>query len=156
MLPALVLCAALTQAADAGAQATGEYGTDLARVYGVYQLVTAIKEECDSRHPGLRKSNEAAYAAWKKRHQALIDELERRLTALIRGASTDEKDYARNIGKYEGAMLQRKQEHKDAFLAQGIEQVERECKEFPQYLKSEDADLGKRFTEELQNIRKRK
>ena len=42
-----------------------------------------------------------------------------RFTVMIRGASTDEHDYARNIGKYEGTVLQTREEVKRQFVAQG-------------------------------------
>ena len=138
------------------AQATGTYADDLSRVYEAPQFIRAIKEACDTNHVPSRAVNDAAYGAWRRRHKALLDELELRFTAMIRGASTDEHDYAKNIGKYAGAVVQNREELKEQFLAQGAEAVERRCREFPQYLRSADADLNRRYAEELKSIRKRK
>ncbi|MBM3357911.1 MAG: hypothetical protein FJY54_09315 [Betaproteobacteria bacterium] len=149
-------CAALACGASFAADPSGDYATDLGRVYGTYQVILAVKEACEGAHADRAKPNQAAYAEWQKRHQALIEELERHYTALVRGASTDAKDYARNVGKYEGALLASRQENQRQFLAQDPKHVAQECRDFPAYLKSEDADLRKRHAEELKTIRKRK
>ena len=138
------------------AQATGTYADDLSRVYEAPQFIRAIKEACDTNQVPSRAVNDAAYGAWRRRNKALLDELERRFTAMIRRASTDEHDYAKNIGKYAGAVVQNREELKEQFLAQGTQEVERRCREFPQYLRSADADLNRRYAEELKSIRKRK
>jgi hypothetical protein len=141
---------------DAGAQATGEYAADLSRVYEAPQLIRAIKEACESAHTATRAANEAAYNSWRRRHQALLRELEVRFTVMVRSASTDEQDYAKNLGKYAGAIVDYRQELMTQFLSQPPQEVERHCREFPQYLRGEDADLPKRYAEELKSIRKRK
>ena len=138
------------------AQVTGNYATDLSLVYEAPQFIRVFKEVCDANHAQGRAVNDAAYAAWRRRNKALLDELETRFVAMIRGASTDEHDYARNIGKYEGAVLQNREDMKERFLAQGPQELARRCQEFPQYLRSDDADLRKRYAEELAAIRKRK
>lgn len=155
-LAVIAAIAALAAGGRAAAQETGNYAETLSRVYEAPQFIRAVKEACDARHADIRAVNEAAYGAWRRRNRELLDELERRFTAMIRGASTDEKDYAKNIGKYTGAVVQNREEVKEQFLAQGPQEVQRRCKEFPQYLRSDDADLGKRYAEELKSIRKRK
>ena len=62
--------------------------------------------------------NDAAYGAWR-RQQGVARRAQLRFTVMIRGASTDEHDYARNIGKYEGTVLQTREEVKRQFVAQG-------------------------------------
>jgi hypothetical protein len=151
----LLMTAFLVGVAPA-AQTGAEYAETLSRVYEAPQYVRAIKEACDEHHADVRAVNDAAYSAWRRRNKELLDEVERRFTAMIRGASTDEHDYARNIGKYAGAVVQHREEVKGQFLAQGPQEIERRCREFPQYLRSDDADLRKRYAEELKLIRKRK
>jgi hypothetical protein len=52
--------------------------------------------------------------------------------------------------------MEYRRELMDQFLAQPLPEVERHCREFPQYLRGEDGDLPKRYAEELKSIRKRK
>ncbi len=138
------------------AQEPDNYADNLSRVYEAPQFIRAVKEGCDANHPESRAVNDAAYNAWRRRNKALLDELERRFIAMIRKASTDAQDYARNVGKYEGEVLANRQELKEHFVAQGPQEVAQQCREFPQYLRSREADLQKRYEDELKAIRKRK
>jgi 1,2-phenylacetyl-CoA epoxidase catalytic subunit len=140
----------------AGSALAGNYADDLSRVYEAPQFIRAIKEACDKSHASSRAVNDAAYGAWRRRNKALLDELELRFTAMIRAASSNEQEYAKNVGKYAGAVVQNREELKEQFLAQGTEEIDRRCREFPQYLRSDEADLNKRYAEELKTIRKRK
>ncbi|HSQ05531.1 MAG TPA: hypothetical protein VLN59_15935, partial [Burkholderiales bacterium] len=85
----------------------------------------------------------------------VIAELAERFAKMIRGASKDEKEYARNVGKYEGAVLQQRQEVKETLLAQPREELNELCKALPELLNSSDSDLEKIYAEELASIRKR-
>jgi len=152
ILAVAMICAPALAAEQAGAS----YASDLSRVYAATQFVQARKEGCDTAEPETRKANDAAYNVWRKQHQGLLDELEKRFLAMIRGASTDQKDYSKNVGKYAGEALQNLEELKKIFLAQPAQEVSRQCHGFPEYLKSGEADLRKRYAAELKAIRKRK
>jgi hypothetical protein len=132
------------------------YSSDLSRVYWGYHQVLAQKEACDAAVPATRAANNKAFAAWQTQHKALAQELQRRVTAMIRAASTDEKDYARNLGKYEGAILQLRQEAKEALLKLGPEELRAQCQRMAEVLKSPDANLAQVYAVELEAIRKRK
>ena len=147
---------ALICARVATAEATGNYATDLATVYGGYQRLLAMKEACDAAVPVSRPVNEKAFAAWQAQHHALIQDLQRRVTVMIRLASQDEKEYARNLGKYEGAILQERQEYRQMLLALGTDKLSEQCQRMPEMLKGEGADLGKVYAAELEVIRRRK
>jgi hypothetical protein len=153
-MPAAAL--ALACGGAAAAEPSGDYATDLATVYGGYQRMLAMKESCDTALPPTRAANDKAFAAWQGRHRALIQDLQRRVTAMIRLASTDEKDYVRNLGKYEGAILQERQEYKETLLALGAEELRAQCQRMPEMLKGPGADLGKVYAGELETIRSRK
>lgn len=155
MLLIVSVSLAVARPATGAAAASGEYGKELAQVYGTYQAILARKEACDQAAPALKGANERAYAAWRQRHAKLITELDDRFMKMIRGASKDEKDYARNIGKYEGAVLQQRQEVKETLLAQSREELNELCKTLPELLKSSDSDLEKIYAEELASIRRR-
>ena len=150
-----VLIVALAGAAAGSAQA-GNYADDLSRVYEAPQFIRAIKEACDTSHASTRAVNDAAYGAWRRRNKALLDELELRFTVMIRSASSNQQEYAKNVGKYAGAVVQNREELKEQFLAQSAQEIDKRCREFPQYLRSEEADLNKRYAEELKTIRRRK
>ena len=137
-------------------ESPGEYSTDLSRVYWGYYQVLAQKEVCDASVPATRAANEKAFAAWQAQHKALIGDLRRRVTAMIRAASTDEKDYARNLGKYEGAILQERQEYRESLLKLDPDELRGQCQRMADVLKSPEANLSKVYAAELEVIRKRK
>lgn len=152
LAPALAL-AVVTAAAS---EATGDYATDLGRVYGGYQRMLAMREACDTAAPSARGANEKAFTAWQARHRALIQDLQRRVTAMIRLASKDQQEYTRNLGKYEGEILQERQDYKEILLALGPDELREQCERVPEMLKGPGADLGKVYAAELETIRKRK
>jgi hypothetical protein len=143
-------------AVPVAAQETGAYSEDLARVYAAHQRILALKEACDEAVPGQRDGHDKAYGEWKKRHNTLLQDLDRRVTLMIRHASKDQQDYSRNLGKYEGAILRRRQEYKKDLLTLDKTEMGQQCSQMPAYLQSPEADLNKKYAEELQTIRKRK
>jgi hypothetical protein len=151
-----VAIAAALFCASAMASEPSDYASDLSRVYWGYQQVLAQKEVCDVSAPGTRVANNAAMAAWEAQHRSLIQELQRRVTAMIRAASRDEKDYARNLGKYEGAILQERKEYRESLLKLPVEEVRGQCLRMAEVLKGPDGDLGKVYAPELEAIRQRK
>lgn len=140
----------------AAQQASGDYATDLGVVYAGYQRIIALKEACDEAYPGTRKANAQAYSEWQARHARLLEELRRRVTAMIRRASSGEQDYARNLGKYEGAILLSREEQKFGFLSEGAETLKARCRQAPELLRGPEGDLARVFSRELETIRKRK
>ena len=154
----LIVAAVLVLAwnACAAAEASGDYATDLATVYGGYQRMQAMRDACDAAAPETRAANAEAHAEWRKRHRELIAELQRRVNAMIRSASQDEKDYARNLGKYEGAILQERQEYRQLLLAQEADVLRERCQKLPEFLKGPGADLRQVYASELRTIRERK
>jgi len=152
-----LLVAGMTVAAQVAAQqASGDYATDLGYVYGGYQRIIALKEACDEAVPATRAANERAFSEWQTRHGELLADLKRRVTAMIRRASSDEKDYARNLGKYEGAILLNREEQKMAFLLGGSEALGTHCRGVPELLKGPEGALSTVFADELETIRKHK
>ena len=137
-------------------ESPGGYSTDLSRVYWGYYQVLAQKEACDTAVPATRAANNRAFTAWQAQHKALVTELRRRVTAMIRRASADEKDYARNLGKYEGAILQERNEYRDSLLKLGADELRGQCQGMADVLKSPEANLAKVYEDELEAIRKRK
>ena len=132
-----------------------DYPANLREVYGAYQAILARRDACITSVPQQRATTEKAYTAWQGRHRKLIDELDQRLAMMIRGASKDEKEYARNVGKYEGAILQQREEVKRELLQQLPSDLEAMCKALPAFLRSTESDLEKAYPEELAIIRKR-
>ena len=137
-------------------QASGDYATDLGVVYAGYQRIIALKEACDEAVPETRAANQRAFAAWQSRHQDLLSELKRRVTAMIRRISGDDQEYSRNLGKYEGAILLSREEQKISFLSAGADTLRAQCKRAPELMKGPEGDLAAVFAGELETIRKRK
>ena len=149
--------AATTMAAPGAAQpSSGDYATELGYVYAGYQEVVALKEACDESIPKMRAANERAFAKWQARHKELLAELRRRVRAMIRAASKDQREYVRNLGKYEGAILTRREEYKMSFLTLGAEKLRAQCARLSDLLSSPAGDLNAVFASELETIRRHK
>jgi hypothetical protein len=106
--------------------------------------------------PQAKNVTEKSYAAWHNRNAKTIAELDERLARMIRGASKDDKEYARNIGKYEGAMLQQRTDARRALLGQSREELDALCKSLPELLTSRESDLESLYADELKSIRSRR
>jgi hypothetical protein len=156
----VTLAAAMVALAYGGTAAAAggpeSYAADLARVYGAYQRMLALKEACDTAVPAARTANDKAFAAWQAQHRTLVQDLQRRVTAMILAASTDKDDYVRNIGKYEGAILLERKEYRDTLLGLGTEELREQCQRMPEMLKGPSADFAQLYAAELASIRKRK
>ena len=151
----IAVAAAICSCANA-AETADDYASDLSRVYWGYYQVLAQKEACDASVPATRAANDKAMAAWQAQHRGLVDELQRRVTSMIRAASRDEKEYARNLGKYEGAILQERREYRDSLLKLGADELRAQCQGMAEILRGPDADLSRIYVDELEAIRKRK
>ncbi len=153
VLLCVVLAAGLPAAA---AESPGDYGANLSKIYFAHQRLLALREACDQVLPAQAKANEKAYAVWQGRHKALLNELDARLTLMIRGASKDEKEYMRNVGKYEGSILEYRTENREQILAQPRDGIEQVCSDFRNYLTGSGSDFHKDYADELRELRKRK
>jgi hypothetical protein len=152
----LVATVALTPAVAIPSQAQDSYAVDLGRVYGGYQRMLAMKEACDTALPAARAANDKAFAAWLAQHQSLIQDLQRRVKAMVLAASADKDDYVRNVGKYEGAILLQRKEYRDMLLGLGKEELQEQCRRMPESLKGPSADMAQVYAAELATIRKHK
>lgn len=157
ILAAGIICVMLGSVGTApAAEGGGDYGVALSRIYFAHQRLLALREACDQVFPAQAKSAEKAYAAWHSRHKTLLNELEARLTLMIRGASKDEREYMRNIGKYEGSILEYRTGQREEILAQPREGMDQGCADFRNYLMGPGSDFHKEYAEELRELRKRK
>jgi hypothetical protein len=116
----------------------------------------AMKEACDTALPAARAANDKAFAAWLAQHQSLIQDLQRRVKAMVLAASADKDDYVRNVGKYEGAILLQRKEYRDMLLGLGKEELQEQCRRMPESLKGPSADISQVYAAELATIRKHK
>lgn len=155
LLRALLASAAVMWAPAQAQEPRTEYRMSLTDVYGAYQSILARRDACNTAFAPARGATDQAYTAWHARHRKLIDELDQRFNMMIRSASRDEKDYSRNVGKYEGALLRQRDEVKRALLQRPRGELELECKSLPEFLRSAESDLEKGFSEQLEILRKR-
>ncbi|HEX2830376.1 MAG TPA: hypothetical protein VHP37_28825 [Burkholderiales bacterium] len=137
----------LCTAAASAAVTASEYRTSLLEVYGRYQAVFALRDACSTAFPAMKAANEKAFTGWQSRHRRLHDELDQRFALMIRAYSKDDKDYARNFGKYNGAVLRQRDEVKQSLLADRGD-LEVRCKGLPEFLAGRDSDLETEFANE--------
>ncbi len=157
VLKAGLLCAACLVGLPAvAADAAGDYGTNLSAVYFAHQRLLALREACDAALPAQAQANVKAYASWQARHKALLNELDARLTLMMRGASKDEKEYMRSVREYEGSILEYRKEQREQILAQPRDGIEQGCGDYRNYLTGSGSDFHKEYADELRELRKRK
>ena len=132
----------------AAAVSAAQYRASLLEIYGRYQGVLALREACNSAFPQTRAVTEKAFAGWQAKHKRLHDELDQRFAMMVRAYSKDEKDYARNFGKYQGAIIRQREEAKQALLLETRGELELRCKGLPEFLQSRESDLEAEFAEE--------
>ena len=143
-VPGFVLAAGVTFA---------DYRASLLEIYGKYQGVLALREACVSAFPQSRATYDKAFSAWQVRHRKLHDELEQRFAMMVRGYSKDDKDYARNFGKYQGALLKQREEIKQTLLVETRGDLEARCKGLPEFLQGRESDLESEFPGEWMTLR---
>ena len=124
-----------------------EYRTSLLEIYGRYQGVLALRDACNSAFPQSRAENDKAFIAWQTRHKKSHEELDQRISMMIRAYSKDDKDYARNFGKYQGGFLKQREEAKQILLENRAD-LEIRCKALPEFLQSRESDLETEFANE--------
>jgi hypothetical protein len=124
-----------------------DYRASLLEIYGRYQGVLALREACNTASPQSRAENDKAFNAWQARHKKSHEELDQRISLMIRAYSKDDKDYARNFGKYQGAFLKQREEAKQVLLENRAD-LEIRCKGLPQFLQSRESDLETEFANE--------
>jgi hypothetical protein len=160
VLPAVLAIAAIFPAraaeSPADARADSNYGSNLSRVYFAHQRLLAVRDACDQALPGDAAANEKAYSVWQSRHKALLEELDVRFTLMVRGVSRHEREYLRNLGKYEGAVIEYRNKERDELLAQPREGIGQGCADFRAYLAGSGSDFHKEYAEELRILRQRK
>jgi hypothetical protein len=131
-------------APSAAAISASEYRASLLQIYGRYQGVLALRDACDAAFPKTRSETDKAFTAWHARYRKTHDELDQRIASMIRAYSKDDKDYAKNFGKYQGAFLKQREEAKQ-ILMENREDLEIRCRGLPQFLQSRESDLEAEF-----------
>lgn len=139
-------------AGAASAQTADDYAANLGVLYNERHRLVAFKDVCSRVLPKLRRDTQAAYEEWMDRHEDVLENLEARFLAMIKRISRNEKEYTSNYRKYHGAVEQERQAQKDAFLALPKEELMKECKEYPAYLRSANSDMPNRYPEEFSAI----
>lgn len=152
----LATLSALACCVTIAAEPMPDYATSLGNVYGGYQRILALKEACDTAIPASRAASAKAYAGWETQNRALLQDLQRRVRAMIRANSKDTDEYVRNIGKYEGSILLERKEYRDTLLGLGKDELHQQCQRMPEMLKGPGADLAKIYATDLKVIRARK
>lgn len=141
----IAFCCACLHTPAYSAVSAADYRVALGEIYGKYQGVLALHDACNSAFPQTRARHDKAFAAWQTRYRKLHDELDQRFAMMVRAYSRDDGDYARNYGKYQGAVLRQREEAKQAYLSGSRGDLDGQCKGLPQFLQSKESDLEAQF-----------
>ena len=147
-------------AASIWAQSASGYGVHLRQVYFAYQKVLARQEACVQAHAEQTQAkqpqaNTDVFVLWQQRHASLIAELDGRLTALIKGASTTQQEFVRQIGKYESLILEYRRTERDQLLAQSPVSLAQTCEAHRRDLAQAGDQWSVEHAPALAEIRKR-
>jgi hypothetical protein len=151
----LVLLAPVALLASAGsalARTPEGYASNLAALYSEHQWVLAAREACNKTLPKGQSIIDSAFGAWRERNKELIDDLEERLAALVKGASKDQRDYSRNYARSQSEVLQQREEERKRLLSRPPKELQQLCAELPGYLRDTRSDLPNRAPEEYAAI----
>ena len=143
-------------AATAWAQPTDDAAASLAMLYNERHRLVAFKDVCSRVLPKLRRDTQAAYEEWADRHEEVLENLQARFLAMVKQASRNQKEYNENYRKYQGVVEQERQAQKEAFLAMPKEELVKECKAYPAYLRSANSDMPNRYPDEFAALYGRK
>lgn len=141
----LILAASVSGPVFAATVTSADYRASLLEIYGKYQGVLALREACVAAFPQSRATYDKAFSAWQVRHKKLHDELDQRFALMVRAYSKDDKDYAKNFGKYQGAILKQREEIKQTLLLETRGDLDERCKGLPDFLQSRESDLESEF-----------
>ena len=139
--------------AQVASVSAAEFRANLVDVYGRYQGLLARRDACNVAFPQSKTVNDQAFVAWQGRHKKLLQDLDQKVSAMIRAYSKDEKDYSKNFGRFHGSVLQQRDEVQQTLLQQSRTELEQMCKDLPPFLQGSEADLEKEFADELKVIR---
>lgn len=139
-------------AVHAAAQAVADYTASLATLYNERYRLVAFKDTCSRVLPKLRRDTQGAYEQWLDRHEDVLENLEARFLAMIKQVSRDQKEYEQNYAKYREAVLHEQQTQKEAFLAMPKNELLKECRELPGYLRGSQSDMYNKYPEEFNAI----
>ena len=153
---ARLACAVWMTAVSIATAAEGSnYGAALSEIYATYQHILAMREACDRIQPTQTDLRAKAYAAWLARHRALIGELDARIAHMIRSASRSDAEFARNSKIYEDTRAKERRDYRGQLTAQPPEEAQRLCREYPDYLTSDESNLGRIYADEWSVLRQR-
>ncbi len=125
----------------AAAQSNGGYAANLATLYGERFWIQAYKDVCISVQPKSRREYQQAYEEWLGRHDEVIENLELRVAAMVKGLSRDEADYQRNYNQYHSAVMRQREEDKNNLRQRPRGELLEQCRQLPAYLRGPDSDM---------------
>jgi len=123
------------------AQTGADYGADLGALYGERYWIQAYKDVCVSVLPKSRRDLQGAYDEWRARHEEVVEDLELRFAAMVKGMSRDEAEYQQNYNKYYDVVMRQRDEDKGNLRKLPREDLVKQCKELPGYLRGPGSDM---------------
>lgn len=134
------------------AQVREGYAANLGALYSEHQWVLAAREACNKTLPQGQGEINSAFGAWRERNKQLIEDLEERLAAVVKGASKDQQDYSRNYARSQSEVLKQREEERNRLLSRPRTELQQLCTELPGYLRDARSDIPNRAPEEFAAI----
>ena len=150
----IILCCLAPAAAHSQPESAAprSYAADLGMLYGERYSLQVLKDVCIGAQPKTRAALQKAYDGWLERHEDLVEDLDLRFRAMVKQVSRDEKEFTRNFGKYQGAVMNQRQVQKDELLALPKDELLAQCKALPGYLHSTKSNIPVRYPDEFKTV----
>lgn len=138
---------------SAQSEALANYDLKLGQMHGLIASAKMQEQICAEAFPDRSTANHAAHMAWRQRHLATIETIENRFQARLMNLAGDDpvqlgvvmRRFADKDAQYQIGLRQQ-------MMADGQRNFEARCIRLPDLLNSDDMDLDKSFSEQMQVI----
>lgn len=149
-----VLLTCLSTYAQQSDKDTDEYEKNLINAYGSVRGVEAFHIICAEYFPELISDNQAAYETWQSKYRNLIQEIQQHVDAHIsdktKGDAVERVLYTSSMERY---FALTRAELGKRMIATGASTMEKNCRAFPKFFTTDDADLVLQTADKMAKLR---
>lgn len=147
--------AATAAFAQSAWQDAGDYVRDLDKVYDAILAVRYVSEVCAQSFPEFAAENARAYERWRARFATFHREIERHHAERLKREAALDPARAAGVGRrWDESDRHFRETLAMQLLVEGPEVFRGECRVYPKYLASEDADFERHLSAQVASIRR--
>jgi hypothetical protein len=131
------------------------YGEDVAGMYGELQQVKVWEEVCSEQFPATTDANRRAVERWWSQYSSFVQEIELRYRAMLWDQSKhDPVRHNAMLDYFARAHDAAKRDFKALLIRGGLDTFQKQCENYPSYLKSPRMNLEVSLSDVVRRIRK--